>query len=281
MTKDTHTIELTAAEKAYIEAQRATAEALIIEKREKAALLLQQEISAQKKRIATEQGKYDAQNAAARHYFLEFPSKWKLVETKESKTFNVTGDYITPENPSGCNYDRVIPWTETVEFTKLSIVKPGFTVNVIFDPSNPFKTSTSYMSIGSSYNGHNKYTRVKGVLKRIKETEAVAAEKIATQAKSVAAKQTMEEKIASLYPTAKATFDNEYVSASGYGRRRNSQGYYKKVFTLLFPNGFNVKCQYYDDCSVTLIAQGFQMDIKDTFERIDILSSVKIPKAIR
>jgi hypothetical protein len=130
-----------------------------------------------------------------------------------------------------------------------------------------------------SYEFRKKYTRVKTVIKKIKELEEIATNKAAAKVKAANATETLKAQLAERFPDAEIKFETEWKSNfSGYGRSRRGSGYEIKVFTVILKNGSAMKCRYYDDLSLSIEKTHIvipKLDAeKDPLKKIEIMNTL-------
>lgn len=276
-------IKLSQAEIDYIKAKRETEKAEALATQKKKEEVLQKNILDKEKYIRDERALEHAQHAAAQAFIASFPKGWSIKYVPYTKTFKVDGDYLNPENPKECNWNREVLWEKTEEFTNAHIVKGTYDISVHPADNDYSHPHPAYMDLSSiSFEFRKKYTRVKTVIKKIQAMEEVAAAKVAALALAASSTAKMEVKLKEMFPDAEIKLEKEWKNDhyySGYRSRRGSSGYEIKVFTVNLPNGSYMKCRYSDDLSMSIERMHIHIpaleDEKDPLKKLEILNNLK------
>lgn len=275
MNNTTGEIKLSEAEIAFIKAKREADEAAAAVEKAKRDKRVATEILAKETLIAKDHEAERLQNNTAINFLLEFPTAWKKKESEYQKTYQVLGDYLNPENPKECDWKREVAWEKTETFKRISIVKGDYEINV-FAAESGYNAKPAHMDLrGISYEFRKNYTRVKTVLKKIKELEDEKSAKIVAVEKAKNAKEQMQAKLETMFPDATIKVYEERKSS--YSGRRGS-AYTAKMFRVDLKNGSYMEARYYEDLSVSVERMHVSIpkldNEKDPLKKLEIMNTL-------
>jgi len=275
------TVELTPAEIQLIQLKREQ-EALAQKELElKKTAKMEADIASQEKHIKKLQAEDAAQVQATTSFNMELGINWRVITTEKMQTFKVTGDYLNPEDPKACDYQREILWeTEALRRSAYIQYAP--------DPTFKIEVKEHWVSRRNSYRSTNegykmflygpdvdyKYQskaiiKAKTINDKVEEILESKRAKIEFEAKKKSSLETTVDKIKSLHPDAEIVKGTGYERNS-YGRRTDYTNYDQIVIT--FSNGVKITYKVYSDGSLS--RKDITFNVKDSWELMDKVSKI-------
>ena len=275
------TVELTPAEIQLIQLKREQ-EALVQKEAElKKAAKMQEEIAQREKHIKKLQTEDAAQVQATTSFNMELGLNWEIIITEKMETFKVNGDYLNPEDPKACDYQREILWqTEALR-------RSAYITHKV-DPTFKIEVKEHWVSRRNSYRSSNegykmflygpdvdyKYqskaiVKPKTINEKVEEIMEAKRAKVIAEAKKKSVLETTVDKMKSLYPDATVTPGTGY-ERNNYGRRTDYTSYDQIIID--FPNGIKITYKVYSDGS--LGRKDITFNVKDSWELMDKLAKM-------
>lgn len=275
------TVELTPAEIQLIQLKREQDALAQKEAELKKAAKMQEEIAQREKHIKKLQSIDAAQVQATTSFNMELGLNWEMITTEKMETFKVTGDYLNPEDPKACDYEREIVW-QTEALRRSAYIRHKV------DPTFKIEVKEHWVSRRQSYRSTNegykmflygpdvdyKYqskaiVKAKTINEKVEEIMEAKRAKAIAEAKKKSALETTLDKMKSLYPDATIMTGTGYEK-SGYGRRTDYTNYDQIVIT--FPNAVKITYKVYSDGS--LGRKDITFNVNDSWELMDKLAKM-------
>lgn len=253
----TKTLELTPAELEMIALKR---EQDALAKKEadlKKQAKAEKEIAERKLQMNKTIAACDRQVQVAKDFAAELGKGYEVVITDITDHAKVHGDYINPEDPKGCEYERELLWEERYNRQSARIKYGNYTITV----EEQIVYSSSWSSRGTS-KGYKMYVsgpgidwkeerRALGRVSTVKEKIKTAMDKIQAEENHKNAQKNALEKTVdrfkSEYPDAEVITDRGWEK--GYGSKRYVGTTYDMV-RVKFANGCSIAYRVYADGSL-------------------------------
>jgi len=257
----TKTLELTPAELEMVALKREQ-EALAKKEAElKKQAQMEKEIVDRQVAIAKNVAQCNRQVKAVKDFAAELGKGYEVAITVIEEEAKVTGDYITPEDPKGCGYEREVLWSQKYNKETARIKYGNYTICV--DEQFVYGSKWSYRATSKGYKMYvsgpgidwKEERRALGRISTVKEKIKTAMEKIqAEENYKNAQKNSLEktvDKFKAEYPDAEVTTDKGYDR--GYGKRY-SEGVTYDMVRVKFANGCSIAYRVYADGSLGRIS---------------------------
>jgi hypoxanthine-guanine phosphoribosyltransferase len=257
----TKTLELTPAELEMVALKREQ-EALAKKEAElKKQAQMEKEIVDRQVAIAKNVAQCNRQVKAVKDFAAELGKGYEVAITVFEEEAKVTGDYITPEDPKGCGYEREVLWSQKYNKETARIKHGNYTITV--DEQFVYGSKWSYRATSKGYKMYvsgpgidwKEERRALGRISTVKEKIKTAMEKIqAEENYKNAQKNSLEktvDKFKAEYPDAEVTTEKGYDR--GYGKRY-SEGVTYDMVRVKFANGCSIAYRVYADGSLGRIS---------------------------
>ena len=254
-------VELTPAELEMIKLKREQEQLAKKEAELRKQTQLEKDIAEKKAYITKVTAKDAAQVQAAQDFAKALGAGFKVEIRKWADPLVISGDYLNPENPTQCNYQREKLWEVSFDRQSACIVHGAYKVSV----DEQVVYSNRWSARGTS-KGIKMYVSGPGIdwkeERRALSRPQKAKEKIETAIAKIKAEEEFKNKQKSAlqktverfkaeYPDAEVTADRGYER--GYGRRY-SEGITYDMVRVKFANGCSIAYRVYPDGSLSRVS---------------------------
>lgn len=223
---------------------------------------MEKEVAERKQHMAKTIATCNRQVQAVKDFANKLGKGYEVVVTVHEEEAKVHGDYINPEDPKGCDFEREIIWSEKYNKESARIKYGNYTISVeehiVYThsrwsgsgASKGYKMYVSGPGIGWK-EGNRALGRVSTVKEKIKDAiDKIQAEENHKNAQKNSLEKTVD-RFKVEYPDAEVTTDHGYERR--YGKRYLDSVTYDMV-RIKFANGCSIAYRVYSDGSLSRVS---------------------------